>query len=103
VIDLPAARRLLRQASDESGIPVETLLGRSRNADVCRVRQIVMEHLDELGWSSVQIGAFFGRSHSNVLHLLGKTMRSHGLDLWSSAERKRARREAAAMRNGRAA
>lgn len=68
-------KALLRAVADAHGVNVEAMLGRGRFAALVAARRAAMAMLAAAPWrwSSTQIGALFGRHHSGVLYLLGRT------------------------------
>lgn len=66
----PNERRKLRVAEicAEAGISLEDVMGTSRLSKVCRVRQRLFYLFREDGMSLPEIGRFFGKDHTTVLH-----------------------------------
>ena len=68
----PAAA-IVREVLLGSPFTVECIVGESRQKDVVKLRQKAMWRFSkELGWSLTQIGNFFNRDHTTVLHSVRK-------------------------------
>lgn len=52
----------------ETAIPLDRLVGRTRTARIVRARHLAMRVARERGASVLEIGAYFGRDHSSVIH-----------------------------------
>lgn len=59
-------------AARESGISRADILGKSSVRDIARVRQYAMWKASQAGISSKQVGRFFGRDHTTVLHAVSR-------------------------------
>lgn len=66
----PAERRGLRviEACVDAGVSPSDVMGSSRLAKVCRVRQRLFYEFRADGMSLPEIGRFFNRDHTTVLH-----------------------------------
>jgi chromosomal replication initiator protein len=78
--ELPAApdpegsplERIAERVAERFQIPVKALRGPSRIKNVAWARQVAMSVARSAGFSFPQIGAFFGRDHSTVMHSCAK-------------------------------
>lgn len=61
-------REMTRQACAETGQPIPEIMGKSRKAELCRVRERIWLRAHEAGFSSAQIGRVFKRDHTSILH-----------------------------------
>lgn len=59
---------LARSLSKETGIPVDDILGRSKDAVVLEVRHRLWSMLIDKGLSSVAVGKVVERNHATILH-----------------------------------
>lgn len=60
-------REMVRLASNDTGIPMADLLGPSRKAKLCRIREAVYLTARKRGYSLPQIGRVFHRDHTSIL------------------------------------
>lgn len=60
--------RIVAQVAERFRVPVRALRGPSRVRNVAWARQVAMSVARAAGFSFPQIGAFFGRDHSTVMH-----------------------------------
>ncbi len=72
---MTAAMDAIKAAAAKHGISVDEMRGKQRFAKCCAARYDAYRALDALGWTSGQIGKFFNRDHTTVLHVLGRTER----------------------------
>jgi chromosomal replication initiator protein len=78
--ELPAApdpegsplERIAEKVAERFRVPVKALRGPSRVKNVAWARQVAMSVARSTGFSFPQIGAFFGRDHSTVMHSCAK-------------------------------
>ena len=61
-------RRIVDRASEMSGIPATTLLGRQRTAKVSQWRQAIFYVLRYKGATFIEIADFFKRNHGTVIY-----------------------------------
>ena len=61
-------RLTVASVAQETGIPAELIMGRGRSARVYKARAVAMTAMYQAGYSSPEIGKFFGRDHGAVLH-----------------------------------
>lgn len=61
-------RQITREACAATGQPIPDIMGKSRKAVLCRVRERIWLQAHEAGFSSVQIGRVFKRDHTSILH-----------------------------------
>lgn len=61
-------RQITREACAATGQPIPDIMGKSRKAALCRVRERIWLQAHEAGFSSVQIGRVFKRDHTSILH-----------------------------------
>jgi chromosomal replication initiator protein len=72
---------VLRAVASHFGVPVETLKGAGRAREVVVPRQIAMYLIRDLTTHSLpEVGMFFGRDHSTVLHATQKVGEQIGRD-----------------------
>jgi chromosomal replication initiator protein len=66
----PAERRKIHvmEVCSEAGVSLQDVMGSSRLANICRVRQRLFYDFRKDGMSLPEIGRFFGRDHTTVLH-----------------------------------
>jgi hypothetical protein len=66
----PYERRMVRvrEACIEADISFDDLMGTTRTAKVCRVRHRLFYEFNSEGMSLPEIGRFFNRDHTTVLH-----------------------------------
>jgi chromosomal replication initiator protein len=64
--------RIAEQVAERYRVSVKTLRGPSRVKNVAWARQVAMSVARSAGFSFLQIGAFFGRDHSTVMHSCAK-------------------------------
>lgn len=62
---------IVNGVSDETGIPVHLILGKSRVSGVVSARHEAIIRVAELGWSTTRIGLLFNRSHTTICYALG--------------------------------
>lgn len=63
---------LAQREAAETGIDIPILVGGSHERPIVLARWRVMARAYEQGYSSTQIGRFFNRDHTSVLHALRK-------------------------------
>lgn len=70
LLETPAmrTRRFVEATARRHGISVSELMGTGSEWVVVSARAEVAEELMRQGWSSVEIGEFFGRDHTTILH-----------------------------------
>jgi len=61
-------REITREACAAAGQPIAEVMGKSRKAALCRVRERIWLQAYEAGYSSVRIGRVFDRDHTSILH-----------------------------------
>lgn len=60
---------IVASVAEETGVPVEDIMGRSRLAQIARARQLAMYLCRRYrGAPLTLVGRFFGRHHTTVLH-----------------------------------
>ncbi len=66
----PHERKLLRirEVCEEAGVAYDDVMGKNKTRKVCAVRQRLFYEFREMGMSLPDIGRFFGRDHTTVLH-----------------------------------
>jgi len=64
--------RIAERVAERFRVPVKALRGPSRVKNVAWARQVAMSVARSAGFSFPQIGAFFGRDHSTVMHSCAK-------------------------------
>jgi chromosomal replication initiator protein len=64
--------RIAERVAERFRVPVKALRGPSRVRNVAWARQVAMSVARSAGFSFPQIGAFFGRDHSTVMHSCAK-------------------------------
>jgi chromosomal replication initiator protein len=64
--------RIAERVAERYRVPVKMLCGPSRVKNVAWARQVAMSVARSAGFSFPQIGAFFGRDHSTVMHSCAK-------------------------------
>jgi chromosomal replication initiation ATPase DnaA len=63
---------VVARIAGEYGIPVTTVLGRSRSRELSEARAEIAHELREQGLTLHEIGAAMNRHHTSVLYLLNK-------------------------------
>ena len=58
--------------SEALGVPLDDLIGPSRKSEICRARFIAMKRCYLAGYSLPEIGRYFNRHHTTVLHGIRK-------------------------------
>ena len=58
---------IAKQVSAETGVRLADIMGRSRLAYLCRIRELIWFIAHENGASLAQIGRVFGRDHTTVM------------------------------------
>lgn len=71
-------RDMIRQASDQTGIPMDELMGPSHRAELCRIRELIYAAARRQGYSLPQIGRVFRRDHTTILSGLRNYEAKHG-------------------------
>lgn len=67
------AGRIVDQVATRTGITRTAILGRDRFAEVVHARHLAMWLIrTQLDWSYPQIGRWFGRDHTTVIHGVGR-------------------------------
>lgn len=61
-------REMTRETCAATGQPIPEVMGKSRRAELCRIRERIWLRAYEAGFSSVQIGRVFKRDHTSILH-----------------------------------
>ena len=56
------------EVSERTGITTKQIMGRSREKNIARARQLAMWGARQKGISFPEIGRFFGRDHTTVMH-----------------------------------
>lgn len=69
------ATAVCEQISRQTGIPMEELLGESRQRYIIEARDKVIFMLHRKGYSAAKIGRMMQRDHSSILHSLAKSRR----------------------------
>jgi chromosomal replication initiator protein len=64
--------RIAERVAQRYRVPVKALRGTSRVRNVARARQVAMSVARQAGFSFPQIGAFFSRDHTTVMHSCAK-------------------------------
>lgn len=61
-------RAIAKHVCAEAGMKIPDIMGRSREAHLCRVRELIWFIAHENGVSLPQIGRVFGRDHTTILN-----------------------------------
>ena len=61
-------REMTREACAAAGQSIPDIMGKSRKAALCRIRERIWLQAHEAGFSSVQIGRVFNCDHTSILH-----------------------------------
>jgi chromosomal replication initiator protein len=70
--DASPLERIVERVAERYRVSVKTVRGPSRVRNVAWARQVAMSVARSAGFSFPQIGAFFGRDHSTVMHSCAK-------------------------------
>lgn len=65
-------RKVVLKVSEDSGVPLEDIMGDSKVPHIARARQFAMFTCIENGASSTAVGKFFNRDHTTVLYAARK-------------------------------
>lgn len=68
------AQEVATRLAEETGIPAQVILGRSRYRAVVKARHQVMVELWRQGMSTTEIGSVLDRDHTTVMHGLQKAL-----------------------------
>lgn len=92
---------VLRTVADHFGVPLDALKGSGRVREVVVPRQIAMYLIRDLtGHSLPEVGMFFGRDHSTVLHATQKVSEQLGRDAELSQQIELLRRRLQGLEDG---
>jgi len=74
VVSAPQPRRIIRAVSEETGIPVDDILGRSRLGAVTAARKLAIRRVHEAfpTFSLPRLGEIFDRDHATIFNALGR-------------------------------
>lgn len=61
-------RDMAHEACAAANHPIAEVMGKSRKAALCRIRERIWLWAYEAGYSSVHIGRVFDRDHTSILH-----------------------------------
>lgn len=68
IMSRASVRGFVKDVAREFGLTIDTLIGRSLEPKICRVRQIIWYRAHAEGYSLPQIGKVFGRDHTTIMH-----------------------------------
>ena len=72
----PTPEVVVEAVATAVGVDVEDILGEGRTTSVARARRLAMAVARwTTGWSYPEIGRFFGRDHSSVIHAVNRVER----------------------------
>lgn len=66
--DRAKTRAIAKQVSAETGVRLADIMGRSRLAYLCRIRELVCYIANRNGISHSQIGRVLRRDHTTIMH-----------------------------------
>lgn len=64
----PTMASIVAEAAAQAGLSVEALRSPARRRPVAQARQQAMARMREVGFTTTQVGRFFGRDHTTVTH-----------------------------------
>lgn len=74
-----ALSRIVAEVSEESGVPVEDILGIARHQPIVWARHhAIARAYRETGAVMTQIGQFFGRDHTSIINAIRRDAERNG-------------------------
>ena len=73
------AEEITQGVAERHGVPVEFILGRGRGKFVVRARHEAMALCYEFGYSTIDLGRYFKRDHTTILHAIRKKEKANAL------------------------
>ena len=61
-------RQMAKEAAAAAGVRFEDLIGPSRRADLCRIREVVYGSARRHGYSTTQTARVFRRDHTTIIN-----------------------------------